>query len=307
MQWKLLWILAMGLLLFSGCSKPTGEEPVVEEEVAADAGAAAGERQEPLAEGVLGQVNGIPVSSEDFLRMIEPYPDRMKENLQGREYVFNALADHLLLEGEAKRLGLDRDPDYLRKVESYRRNLLANSLFEKVNQGDFEVTLEEARAYFDAHPDEFDRPEKVQVRHILLADRAEAQKVLKRIRKGAAFEQLARELSQDASTRDRGGDLGPFTSEQRPELAKAAFALKNPGEVKGPVETKRGFHLLQLVRRMEAKKETFEQVKDSLLSRLRARKRQEVKKDLLDRLRQAAQIQVDQQALEALDIPAGTR
>ncbi len=305
MHWKLLWILAMGSLVFSGCPEDTGEEPPGGE-VAADAGAAVEEpAHKPLAEGILGEVNGIPVNREEFLRMIEPYPDRMKENLQGREYVFNALVDHILLEQEAKRLGLDRDPDYLRKVESYRRNLLANSLFEKVNQGDFDVTEEEARAYFQAHPEEFDRPEKVQARHILLADRAGAQDVLKQIRKGASFEQLAQKLSQDASTRNRGGDLGPFTREQRPELAKVAFALKNPGEVKGPVKTKSGYHLLQLVRHIQAKKETFEQAKNSLISRLRARKRQEVKKGLLERLRQEAQIQVDQQALEALEVPMG--
>lgn len=299
MKWKNIWFFSAVLLVFSGCAK---DEPVGDE-TAADGAVA--EPQEPLAEGVLGEVNGIPVSSEQFLLMIEPYPDRMKENLQGREYVFNALVDHLLLEGEAKRMGLDRDPDYMRKVDSYRRNLLANSLFEKVNQGGFEVTVEEALEYFKAHPEEFDRPEKVQVRHILLAQKAEAQKLLKQIRKGGSFEQLAREFSIDASTRNRGGDLGPFAKEQRPELASAAFSLKKPGEVKGPVKTKRGFHLLQLVRRIEAKKDTFEQTKDSLISRLRARKRQQVKKDLLARLRQEAQIQVDKQTLEALEIPLG--
>jgi parvulin-like peptidyl-prolyl isomerase len=169
------------------------------------------------------------------------------------------------------------------------------------------VTAEEALEYFKAHPEEFDRPEKVHVRHILLADKGEATKLLKQIRKGGSFEQLARELSIDPSTRNRGGDLGPFTKEQRPELASAAFALKKPGEVKGPVKTKRGFHLLQLVRRIEAKKDTFEDIKDSLQSRLRARKRQDVKKDLLNRLRQEAQIQVDKQTLEALEIPLGGR
>ena len=303
MQWKNTWFLLVGLLVFSGCSK---DEPADDQDVADGAGAVE-QPPEALAEGVLGEVNGIPVSAEQFLLMIEPYPDRMKENLQGREYVFNALVDHLLLEGEAKRMGLDRDPDYMRKVDSYRRNLLANSLFEKVNQGGFEVTVEEALEYFKAHPEEFDRPEKVQVRHILLADKSEAQKVLKQIRKGGSFEKLARELSLDASTRSRGGDLGPFAKEQRPELASAAFALKKPGEVKGPVKTKRGFHLLQLVRRIEAKKDTFEGIKDSLQSRLRARKRQQVKKDLLQRLREEAQIQLDKQSLEALQIPMGGR
>jgi peptidyl-prolyl cis-trans isomerase C len=302
MPGKKAWILAVVLFVFAGCTQEKGEEV----EAPSDGAAVVAEPGKPLAEGVLGEVNGIPVTEEEFLRMIGPYPERMKENLQGREYVFNALVDHILLEGEAKRLGLDRNPDFMRKVESYRRNLLSNLLFEELNKGKFEVTLEEAQAYFDSHPDEFDRPERVHVRHILLASQEEAQKLLKEIRAGASFDQKARELSIDASTRNRGGDLGPFSKKQRPELAEAAFSLKKPDQVKGPVETKRGFHLLQLVRRIPARKETFQQAQDSLQSRLRARKRQDVKKELLGRLRESAEIHLDKQMLEGLSIsPSG--
>jgi peptidyl-prolyl cis-trans isomerase C len=253
----------------------------------------------------LATINGIPITREEFLLYIAPYPDRMKANLQGREYVINALTDQILLEGESRRLGLDRDPDYRRKVNSYRRNLLNNKLFEMVNQGEFSVTLEEARAYFKSHPDEFDRPEKVHARHILLATEKEAQDLHKKIKKGANFEQMAKQHSTDLSTRDRGGDLGPFSRDQRPQLAAAAFSISKPGGVAGPVKTRRGFHLLQMVRRFPAKRETFEQVRDSLLSRLRARKRQETKKDLLIKLREQAQIQIDRQSLESLQVTIG--
>ena len=297
-----VWVI---LALFLGCTAcPTDEpdktvkdegetQPADSVEVPADLGDA------------LAVVNGIPITKEEFLIYIEPYPPRMKENLQGREYVLNALTDQILLEGEAKRMGLDRDADYVRKVDSYRRNLLNNMLFESVNQGEFSVTPEEAQEYFKSHPDEFDRPERVHVRHILLAGEAEAKQVLKKVKKGGSFEQLARELSTDASTRNRGGDLGPFAREQRPELANAAFSLSKPGQIVGPVKTSRGFHLLQLVRRIPAKKEAFGQIKDSLMSRLRARKRQEVKKQLLGKLRESAQIQVEKEALEALQVPPG--
>jgi parvulin-like peptidyl-prolyl isomerase len=88
-------------------------------------------------------------------------------------------------------------------------------------------------------------------------------------------------------------------------LASAVFSIPKPGGIAGPVKTRRGFHLLQMVRRIPAKKETFEQVRDSLMSRLRARKRQETKKELLTRLREQAQIQIDKQALESLQVPPG--
>ena len=261
---------------------------------------------EPPADALV-VVNGIPVTKEEFLIYIEPYPNRMKGNLQGREYVINALTDQILLEGEAKRMGLDSDSDYRRKVDSYRRNLLNNMLFESINQGEFQVTPNEAKKYFEAHPEEFDRPAKAHVRHILVATEKEAKDLLKKIRKGASFEQMAKQHSMDLSTRDRGGDLGPFDRSQRPELAPAAFSISKPGGIAGPVKSQRGFHLLQLVRSIPAKKETLEQVRDSLMSRLRARKRQETKKELLGRLREQAQIEIDKQSLESLQVPLGQK
>jgi len=300
-----IWLLVFVLVACMGCTgKKTDGEDQSKEPPSAD------RVETPATEDLgdaLAKIDGIPVTTEEFLVYIAPYPIRMKENLQGREYVLNALTDQILLEGEAKRLGLDRDSDYRRKVDSYRRNLLNNKLFEMVNKGEFSVKPEEAQEYFESHPEEFDRPEKVHARHILLAGEKEARDLLKKIKKGADFEQMAKKHSMDPSTRDRGGDLGPFSRDQRPQLAVAAFSIAKPGGVAGPVKTQRGFHLLQMVRRIPAKKETFEQARDSLMSRLRARKRQDVKKELLTRLREQAQIQIDKQALESLQIPMGAK
>lgn len=292
------WSLLAVILVCVACTKDKGEAEDRTVAPAADDTSA-----EPAGDA-LAVINGIPISEEEFLLYIEPYPARMKENLQGREYVLNALTDQILLEGEAKRMGLDSDADYRRKVDSYRRNLLNNMLFEAVNQGEFAVTPNEAKKYFEAHPEEFDRPAKVHARHILLATEKEAKDLLKKIKKGASFEQLAKQFSTDVSTRSRGGDLGPFSRDQRPQLAAAAFGIKKPGGLAGPVKSQRGFHLLQLVRSIPAKKDAFEEIKDSLMSRLRARKRQDVKKALLAKLREQAQIDIDQQSLESLQIPA---
>lgn len=300
MAGKKKWIL---LALILACVACTKDKDKGEPEDRAVAPAADDSSAEPAGDA-LAVINGIPISREEFLVYIEPYPPRMKENLQGREYVLNALTDQILLEGEAKRMGLDKDPDYRRKVDSYRRNLLNNMLFEAVNQGEFEVTPNEAKKYFETHPEEFDRPAKVHARHILVATEQEAKDLLKKIKKGASFEQMAQQFSTDVSTRTRGGDLGPFSRDQRPNLAATAFAIKKPGGLAGPVKSQRGFHLLQLVRSIPAKKDSFEEIKDSLMSRLRARKRQDVKKELLGKLREQAQIEVDKTELESLQIPA---
>jgi parvulin-like peptidyl-prolyl isomerase len=250
----------------------------------------------------LAEVNGIPITKDEYLRYLDPYPDQMKTNAQGRLHVLQSLIDHVLMQGEAAKLGLDKDPDYLRKVENYRRNLLDNLLLEHVSQGGFVVTEEEARKYFKEHPDEFDRPERAQVSHILLKTEAEAKDALAKVRAGEPFEKLAREISLDAATRDRGGDMGSFSRKQRPQLADAAFALKNPGQISGPIQTSRGLEIIKLIKLIPPVKETFAQAREGLLSRLRARKRQEVKQQLLAKLREKASIKTDKQALGNLDV-----
>lgn len=97
--------------------------------------------------------------------------------------------------------------------------------------------------------------EQVKARHILfkvedekdkIKVKAQAQKVLNRIKAGEDFEKLAKEFGSD-STKDAGGDLGWFgRGLMVPEFEEAVFALK-PGELsKELVETQFGFHIVRL-------------------------------------------------------------
>jgi len=294
-----LWflILASATLVFqTACPPAENGQGDKTNTPAVDAGA-----KQKIATNALAEVNGIPITKDEYLRYLEPYPEQMKANAQGRLHVLQSLIDHVLMQGEAAKLGLDKDPDYLRKVENYRRNLLDNLLLEHVSKDGFVVTEEEARKYFNEHPEEFDRPERAQVSHILLKTEAQAKDALAKIRAGEPFEKLAREISLDDSTRDRGGDMGSFSRKQRPQLADAAFALKNPGQISGPIQTGRGFEIIKLIKLIPPVKETFAQAREGLLSRLRARKRQEVKQQLLAKLREKANIKTDKKALDNLE------
>jgi peptidyl-prolyl cis-trans isomerase C len=294
----------LALFLVLGCTACSQEKSAKDKPATppADAVQTSDTASGPVAADALAEVNGMPITADEFLKYIKPYPGRMKENLQGRDYVMQAMIDQILLEGEAKRRGLDRDPEYVAKVDAYRRNLLNNRLLDAANQGGFEVTEREAKEYFDAHPEEFDLLERVNIRHILVTSPAEAQDLLRRIRKGESFEKLAREHSQDNFSKNRGGELGPITRKQHLELVDAAFGIKQPGQVTGPVKTTRGFHLIQLIKRIPAEKDNFVEIRQSLINRLRARRRQEAKKQLLSSVREKAQIKVDKEALEGLEI-----
>jgi len=101
--------------------------------------------------------------------------------------------------------------------------------------------------YFRDNRKEFDQPDQIRVRHILVDSEPKARLVLVRLERGEKFEDLAAQMSSDPGSKDAGGDLG-FVSRGSlvPEFEKVAFALK-PGQRSGIVKTQYGFHIIQVL------------------------------------------------------------
>ena len=124
--------------------------------------------------------------------------------------------------------------------------------------------------------DSFRTPERVRVRHILIktqgkpkeeapALRAKAEGILKQLKGGADFAELAKKNSEDPGSAEKGGELGWVTHGQMvPNFEKASFALK-PGEMSGIVDTEYGYHIVQAEEKQEAHTQTFDEARPQLL------------------------------------------
>jgi peptidyl-prolyl cis-trans isomerase D len=124
--------------------------------------------------------------------------------------------------------------------------------------------------------DSFRTPERVRVRHILIktqgkpkADepvlRAKAEALLKQIKAGGDFGELAKKNSEDPGSAVKGGELGWVTRGQMvPNFEKAAFSLK-PGELSGIVDTEYGYHIVQAEEKQEAHTQTFQEAELPLM------------------------------------------
>ena len=92
------------------------------------------------------------------------------------------------------------------------------------------------------------RAEQIHVRHILVSDQEVAQSALERLRQGQDFVTVARDVSEDGTTRASGGDLGFLPrGVMSPAFEEAAFALE-PGEISDLVRSDFGFHIIQVVK-----------------------------------------------------------
>jgi len=143
-----------------------------------------------------------------------------------------------------------------------------------------DVTEDEIHDYFVMHPKDFVVPEKVHVKLILLktpeggdqnaADevKAKAAELLKRIRAGEDFEALARAESQDATSAEKGGDLGFIAKGSlATELEEAAFKTE-VGSVSEPVKTKQGYYLIKVVEKQPEVARPYEAVHDEIKAKL---------------------------------------
>jgi len=182
-----------------------------------------------------------------------------------------ALLDRFLEERvvvlEARARGLVSAQGTPDQEEAAARKLLADEGVSGV-----EVKDEEVAAYFEAHRSEFQSPETVALRQILVPTMNEARDVRRRLLKDPrSFPALAQTLSR-APEASAGGLMGSFTRGQLPpELDKAAFAL-SAGQISEPVQTAFGFHVLRLDAKQPSREPALEESRDEIRSRLRHEK-----------------------------------
>jgi peptidyl-prolyl cis-trans isomerase D len=142
------------------------------------------------------------------------------------------------------------------------------------------ITDAQLRQAYASNMDNFRTPERVHARHILIktVDKSDAEKkqlltkaqdLLKQVKNGGNFADIAQKSSEDTGSAAKGGDLGWVVRGQMlPEFEKSVFTLK-PHEISDIVTTSVGYHIIQDLEREPARVKPFDEVKASLADDLR--------------------------------------
>ena len=142
------------------------------------------------------------------------------------------------------------------------------------------VTDEQLRRAYEQNKDRFRTPERVKARHILFSTvdkkpeevtkiQAKAEDLLKQIKAGGDFAELAKKNSEDPTSAPKGGDLDWVERGRTvPEFETAAFALK-AGETSGIIKTQYGLHIIQAQAKEQARLKPLEEVKAELTAEIR--------------------------------------
>lgn len=292
----------------------------------------------PASETVVGRVNGAPITRQMVLEVVSgvmigrPGPPSSREIQEVTDAALESLIDLELLYQEAlardlkvnsadidAELRRDRarfatEADFYAALEARglseaqlrqdtRKTRLADLLLTETIRKGTTVANAEARAFYDQHPEEFDRPDRARVRRIVfgfpsdasvterIMARGNAEKVRKQILDGADFAALARHYSTDGASAQAGGELGFVERRQlRPKPDAAAFSL-SVGGVSDVIENRDGYQILQVTDRQRAGKVPFPEVEESITRALTEAKQQELQRAYVAQLRSEARIE----------------
>ncbi|SHK23551.1 foldase protein PrsA [Caminicella sporogenes DSM 14501] len=237
-----------------------------------------------LDKNVVAKVNGVKITKEDFEKnfsIVEKSyskwygEDIWSQEIDGKtlltivkQQILDKLITEELILQEAKKMGIKIDSEKVEeKYKDFSKQLESNKelkkFYEEKNidenfikkQIKMELYLKEFRNKIFEQAGLNDEkklqeliknyPIKVRARHILVKDEKLAKDLLKRIKAGEDFAQLAKEYSEDPGSKEKGGDLGYFSrGVMVPEFEEAAFSLKK-GEVSDLVKTRFGYHIIK--------------------------------------------------------------
>lgn len=235
------------------------------------------------ADGVnVGQVviesEGVSISTLDLEAELNKAPPDVRNSLLFRKEGLAQLASNLLmrrvLAKQAEATAVSQTPLNQAALQIARDRVMSDlqlQTLDQINKLSASVIEQRARDTYRAESKRFEIAEEVKASHILVllaADDAEekARIILNEIKSGKDFADLAKEKSQDPGSGAKGGDLGFFArGSMVKEFEEAAFKMK-VGELSDVVKSQFGYHIIKVTDRKEAGKQSFEQVRETLVN-----------------------------------------
>jgi len=182
------------------------------------------------------------IDEKDFLFNYEFTP--AVSNLKGfkaKKNHLDLMIDKKLFAVEGLRRGLDQDQDVQNALAWYKNRAIRQQLFRNKVRDEVEISEDEYRDTFIKYKT------NIHVRHLPAATENDARELQKKLLAGATFKKLSQQIFKDSLMAQNGGDMGYIQWGQWDEnFENAAYALK-PGEISGPVRSKWGYHIIQLV------------------------------------------------------------
>lgn len=278
-----------------------------------------------LARRVLAKVGDREITLGDFaatLERMDPFERLRYQSADRRKQLLEELIDLELLAEEARRRGLDKQPETQERVRQMLRDELLAQVRATAPAPDA-ISEADARRYYDEHRDDFREPERRRVAHIALGSETEAKAVLEKALAASPAEwgKLVAEKSRDGKTKpseslpaELAGDLGIVGPPGHPRgdnprvpepLRAAVFEIDKVGGVLGrPIAVAGGFHVVRMTGKTDARDRTFADAERSIRVALVQEKIRAREAELETELKKKYPVTIDEQQLAKIPVPS---
>ncbi len=252
-------------------------------------------------------VNSVLLAAEARKRGIKPDKAAVKLMIDNLEQRYK---DSEQWQKESKKL----IPEITRKLED-------DSVIKQLELAVRNVpvpSVEQVRTYYERNADKFTEPEQVHIGLILLKvdpsspkavwDKAqeEGQGIVRQIKGGASFADMAKLRSSDSSA-ENGGDMGYLHRGMLPEAAQSAIDKMKVGEVSDPIFLLEGVAIFRLIERKAPHKVSFADAQERATKLLTRELSEQAWTDLIERLRKEAKVQIDESRYLPLKTASGPK
>lgn len=260
-----------------------------------------GTKAEAGPEHVIMHVNGEAITESEFSAAFSQLPQEMQQQFTseaGKQAFAEQMVRLKILEQEGRKMGVEKDPKVAGQLAADQTNILAAATAQKLTPAPTNAAVQK---FYDENKKSF---EAMELSHILIAYEGgavpprngkalsqqealkKAQSVAQQAKGGANFANLAKQYSDDASSADRGGALGPFSPGMLPpEIESHVFRLQ-PGQVSDPVPSRYGIHIFKAG---EHTSQPLEQVRQGITRRVQ----QQATLDKVEQMRKTAKVEFD--------------
>ena len=206
--------------------------------------------------------------------------------------------------------------------EDLHGKMLEEATAEAVLERELKVNItdEDVKKFYDENPAKFEQPEMVRVSHILLATKdqttgtelSDAQKTGQEefdFEYGEDFAKLAKEFSEDSSSKDKGGEYTFPRGQMVAEFEAASFSLKT-NQVSDIITTQFGYHIIKLSEKLPAKKMEMAKVSQDIKDYLKGQAVQKQLPEYMEKAKKDADVQILDEKLKPVGsvleaLPAG--
>ena len=205
-------------------------------------------------------------------------------NPQGRAAILEQLIGQALFLTDAKKNMLEYDPQFKAQLAQVKEDLLVQFAISKALER-VKVTEDEIKKFYDENPEQFAGEPTVEASHILVDSEEKANEIKQKIESGEiTFEDAAKQFSSCPSAQN-GGSLGEFGRGQMvPEFDSACFEME-VGELRGPVKTQFGYHLIRLDAKKDAKPVTLQEAHAAIEQHLMGEKQRQTYQSRVNQLK----------------------